>query len=160
MLSRAQADVVWRLFQKSPLFVRWHGVQAQIPSMLDALEITPGQAIYRTGEAPGCLYLVGAGIVHQKVSRDGQAWLQQEFRPGQFFGQQALFTNDYLAQATSDEGATLSTSFTASHMQDITASNVVFYDDKAAGASLVRFTFCKQRAVLEDAVARLTDLGQ
>ncbi len=36
--------------------------------------------------------------------------------------------------------------------------NVVFYDDKQAGASLVRFTFCKRRDVLEEAVTRLRTL--
>ncbi|MEV4616564.1 pyridoxal phosphate-dependent aminotransferase [Kitasatospora sp. NPDC049258] len=36
--------------------------------------------------------------------------------------------------------------------------NVVFYDDTEAGRSLVRFTFCKQDAVLEEAVARLRRL--
>ncbi|MFG2821848.1 pyridoxal phosphate-dependent aminotransferase [Kitasatospora sp. NPDC048365] len=36
--------------------------------------------------------------------------------------------------------------------------NVVFYDDTEAGRPLVRFTFCKQDAVLEEAVARLQRL--
>ncbi len=40
----------------------------------------------------------------------------------------------------------------------VAVPNVVFYDDKVAGAPLIRFTFCKQRAVLEEAVTRLTNL--
>jgi N-succinyldiaminopimelate aminotransferase len=36
--------------------------------------------------------------------------------------------------------------------------NVVFYDDVEAGRSLVRFTFCKRRDVLEEAVRRLARL--
>ena len=40
----------------------------------------------------------------------------------------------------------------------VAVPNVVFYDDKDAGASLIRFTFCKRREVLEDAVARLRTL--
>jgi len=36
--------------------------------------------------------------------------------------------------------------------------NVVFYDDQEAGRSLVRFAFCKQEHVLEDAVRRLRQL--
>ena len=35
----------------------------------------------------------------------------------------------------------------------------VFYDDAEAGRSLVRFTFCKQRSVLTEAVTRLQSLG-
>ncbi len=35
----------------------------------------------------------------------------------------------------------------------------VFYDDVEAGRSLVRFTFCKQRSVLTEAVIRLQSLG-
>lgn len=42
----------------------------------------------------------------------------------------------------------------------VAVPNVVFYDDKVAGAPLIRFTFCKQRAVLEEAVSRLTNLRQ
>ena len=40
----------------------------------------------------------------------------------------------------------------------VAVPNSVFYDSDA-GRSLVRFTFCKQRAVLEDAVAKLRTLG-
>ncbi|MER6364758.1 pyridoxal phosphate-dependent aminotransferase [Kitasatospora sp. NPDC001527] len=38
--------------------------------------------------------------------------------------------------------------------------NAVFYDDAEAGRSLVRFTFCKQTAVLEEAVERLSRLAR
>ena len=41
----------------------------------------------------------------------------------------------------------------------VAVPTVVFYDDVAAGAPLVRFTFCKRREVLEDAVARLKGLA-
>ena len=41
----------------------------------------------------------------------------------------------------------------------VAVPNVVFYDDKQAGASLVRFTFCKRREVLEEAVTRLQTLN-
>ncbi|GAA4937729.1 pyridoxal phosphate-dependent aminotransferase [Actinoplanes utahensis] len=37
--------------------------------------------------------------------------------------------------------------------------STVFYDNKAAGASLVRFAFCKQDHVLREAVTRLATLG-
>jgi N-succinyldiaminopimelate aminotransferase len=40
----------------------------------------------------------------------------------------------------------------------VAVPNVVFYDDKDVGASLIRFTFCKRREVLEEAVARLREL--
>jgi N-succinyldiaminopimelate aminotransferase len=40
----------------------------------------------------------------------------------------------------------------------VAVPNVVFYDDAVAGASLVRFAFCKRRAVLDEAVARLEGL--
>ena len=36
---------------------------------------------------------------------------------------------------------------------------VVFYDDPRRGRGLVRFAFCKQDAVLHDAVARLKELS-
>jgi N-succinyldiaminopimelate aminotransferase len=37
----------------------------------------------------------------------------------------------------------------------VAVPNVVFYDDRAAGLPLVRFTFCKRLDVLEEAVTRL-----
>jgi N-succinyldiaminopimelate aminotransferase len=37
----------------------------------------------------------------------------------------------------------------------VAVPNVVFYDDEDAGRTLVRFTFCKRREVLEEAVSRL-----
>ncbi len=42
----------------------------------------------------------------------------------------------------------------------VAVPNVVFYDDRAAGLPLVRFTFCKRVDVLEEAVRRLKDLAR
>ena len=41
----------------------------------------------------------------------------------------------------------------------VAVPNVVFYDDEDAGRTLVRFTFCKRREVLEEAVGRLAVLA-
>ncbi len=41
----------------------------------------------------------------------------------------------------------------------VAVPNVVFYDDRAAGRSQVRFAFCKREEVLADAVSRLATLG-
>jgi len=41
----------------------------------------------------------------------------------------------------------------------VAVPNVVFYDDRDAGLSLIRFTFCKRHEVLEDAVTRLKALA-
>ncbi len=40
----------------------------------------------------------------------------------------------------------------------VAVPNVVFYDDEAAGRSLVRFTFCKRPEVLDEAISRLGTL--
>ncbi len=40
----------------------------------------------------------------------------------------------------------------------VAVPNVVFYDDRAAGRSLVRFTFCKRPEVLDEAIRRLGTL--
>jgi N-succinyldiaminopimelate aminotransferase len=42
----------------------------------------------------------------------------------------------------------------------VAVPNVVFYDDQDAGRSLVRFAFCKQDHVLEEAASRLRQLGK
>jgi N-succinyldiaminopimelate aminotransferase len=41
----------------------------------------------------------------------------------------------------------------------VAVPNVVFYDDKEAGRSLVRFTFCKRAEVLDEAIRRLATLA-
>jgi N-succinyldiaminopimelate aminotransferase len=41
----------------------------------------------------------------------------------------------------------------------VAVPNVVFYDDQAAGRTLVRFAFCKRDEVLADAAARLRQLA-
>jgi N-succinyldiaminopimelate aminotransferase len=40
----------------------------------------------------------------------------------------------------------------------VAVPNAVFYDDKQAGASQVRFAFCKRTEVLTEALARLARL--
>ena len=40
----------------------------------------------------------------------------------------------------------------------VAVPNVVFYDDRQAGRSQVRFAFCKREEVLADAAARLRGL--
>jgi N-succinyldiaminopimelate aminotransferase len=42
----------------------------------------------------------------------------------------------------------------------VAVPNVVFYDDRAAGQTQVRFAFCKRYTVLADAAARLSSLRQ
>ena len=40
----------------------------------------------------------------------------------------------------------------------VAVPTVVFYDDEAVGAPLVRFAFCKQDAVIDEAASRLAQL--
>jgi aspartate/methionine/tyrosine aminotransferase len=42
----------------------------------------------------------------------------------------------------------------------VAVPNAAFYDDTEAGRSLVRFTFCKRREVLDEAVTRLKALAR
>lgn len=42
----------------------------------------------------------------------------------------------------------------------VAVPNAVFYDDREAGAPFVRFAFCKQTGVLEEAASRLKTLGK
>jgi N-succinyldiaminopimelate aminotransferase len=41
----------------------------------------------------------------------------------------------------------------------VAVPTVVFYDDKDAGRSLVRFTFCKRDDVIDEAARRLAALS-
>jgi len=75
------------------------------------------------------------------------------FRPaGTYF-----VTTDIRALAGEDDGMAFCRAL-PDRCGVVAVPNVVFYDDKDAGRSLVRFTFCKRPEVLEEAVRRLQTL--
>jgi CRP-like cAMP-binding protein/membrane protein YdbS with pleckstrin-like domain len=107
MVSEAEANKVWALFGKTSLFAKWPGVRAQLPWLLEAESFVEGETVYEPGDLPVCLYLVAGGKVTETARYEGQPWLKMEFGPGQLFGQQALFTNQYRSRAIAQAGTTL-----------------------------------------------------
>ena len=106
-LTPAQAAEVWELFKDSPLFAKWPNIQLQIPHLLDAITLNVGQTLFTPGDAPVHLFLVGRGGIRQTVVDDGRVWFQQDFGPGQYLGQQALFSGEYQSRAVATAETTL-----------------------------------------------------
>ena len=104
-VSDADTGGAWGLFRDSPIFAKWPDGLALISSLLEVMPLRPDRVVYRPGNVPTHLYLVGGGSVQQTVARAGRVWLQQELAPGQFFGQEALFSGAYQALATAAPGS-------------------------------------------------------
>ena len=107
MVSDAEANKVWGLFGKTSLFAQWPGVRAQLPWLLETESFVEGRTVFEPGDLPVCLYLVAEGKVTETARQEGQPWLKMEFGPGQLFGPQALFTNQYRSRAVAQAGTTL-----------------------------------------------------
>jgi CRP-like cAMP-binding protein/membrane protein YdbS with pleckstrin-like domain len=107
MVSEAEASEVWALFGKSSLFAKWPGVRRQLPYLLEARPFVEGGAVFEPGDLPIGLYLVVEGKVTEMVRYEKQTWLRMDYGPGQYFGQQALFTNQYRTRAVAQAGTSL-----------------------------------------------------
>ncbi len=106
-ISNRDADRFWELFGTSPLFAKWVGAQARIPSLVEPVTLQEDRVVYEPGDTPQYLFLVIAGKVVETVRHQGRPWLQSEYGPGQFFGQQAIFTNQYQSRAVAQPGTVL-----------------------------------------------------
>jgi CRP-like cAMP-binding protein/membrane protein YdbS with pleckstrin-like domain len=107
MLSATEANQVWALFGKSSLFTKWPGVRNQLPWLSEAKPFVEGGTVYEPGDLPVCLYLVTEGKVTETVRYERQTWLKMNYGPGQFFGQQVLFSDQYRTRAVAQTGTTL-----------------------------------------------------
>jgi CRP-like cAMP-binding protein/membrane protein YdbS with pleckstrin-like domain len=107
MVSEAEANRVWDLFGRSPLFEKWPGVRSQLAYLLEAEVVAEGGVVYAPGDLPMCLYLVTEGRITETWRHEKQSWLRMEYGPGQYFGQGALFTNHYRSRAVAQAKTTL-----------------------------------------------------
>ena len=102
-LSQEQAAEVWDLFGSSPLFAKWPEARQELASLLDVIQLAAGTPVFSPGDAPECLYLVGAGVVRQTLRRDnpitGPIWLELRHESGDYFGQHAVFAGRHESSA-------------------------------------------------------------
>lgn len=107
MLSEAETEQVRKLFRESPLFTKWRGARARVASLLVAMSLPDGGVVYQPGTPPQWLYLVVSGKVTETTSYEGKLWQRREYGPGQYFGQQDLFTKEHSSRAVAEPGTTL-----------------------------------------------------
>ena len=90
-LNQEQAAEVWELFKNTPLFSQWPEARGEAIYRMDMREPKAGATVFKPGDSPECLYLVGSGVVRQLVRRNnaatGPVWLELRYVAGQYFGQ-------------------------------------------------------------------------
>jgi CRP-like cAMP-binding protein/membrane protein YdbS with pleckstrin-like domain len=104
-LTRAEQASVWPTLQDSPLIQKWPDFRADFLPNLDLQTYGPGEFIFRPGDRPLHLFTVARGRVLMRLRDSEEVWFEQEIRPGGFFGQQALFDEQYRSVARVPNGA-------------------------------------------------------
>lgn len=94
-----QTAEVRRLFKNSPLIAKWPDFESQYLPRLEVKELAANTVIFRPGDPPVYLYLVGEGTVRQTVRLEDRVWFERDVTPGQYFGQQGLFAGKYQSRA-------------------------------------------------------------
>ncbi len=128
-LTQAEQVEVWDLIKQSPLVSKWSWFRERVLADLDIVHHAPGETIFRPQEPPLYLYIVVEGTVVQRLTEAGQVWLELTFKPGQFFGQHALFADRYdsIARVTPAGPARL-LQMTAAHLRIALEHNPALYE--------------------------------
>ena len=105
MLDSADQQAFWEAFKKSPLFADWRGAEAGLSTQFRKIVKQSGEAIFVTGQPADALYLVGSGVVRETLKHNGNVWMQREYRPGEYFGQHALFHQTHISEAVAESPA-------------------------------------------------------
>lgn len=103
-LTRAEQQSVWQVIQNSPLIQKWPDFRANFLPHLDLQVYEPSKFIFRPGDRPLHLFMVLRGRVLMRLRDSEDVWFEQEFQPGGFFGQQALFDEQYRSVARVPNG--------------------------------------------------------
>ncbi len=103
----APANTPWESLQRLPA---WDRHLRDVDQATAASEISVhqrpiqrGDIIYRPGDPPHHFFIVGAGEVVEQVHRQGRAWLERRLGPGDFFGQQGLYSQNYASTVIVEE---------------------------------------------------------
>jgi CRP-like cAMP-binding protein/uncharacterized membrane protein YdbT with pleckstrin-like domain len=104
-LTRAEQASVWQVIENSPLIQKWPDFRANFLPNLDLQVYGPRDFIFRPGDRPLHLFMVARGRVLMRLRDSEEVWFEQEIRPGGFFGQQALFDEQYRSVARVPNGA-------------------------------------------------------
>lgn len=103
----APANTPWESLQRLPAWDRHlrDVDQAAAVSEISVHQrpIQRGDIIYRPGDPPHHFFIVGAGEVVEQVHRQGRAWLERRLGPGDFFGQQGLYSQNYASTVIVEE---------------------------------------------------------
>jgi CRP-like cAMP-binding protein/uncharacterized membrane protein YdbT with pleckstrin-like domain len=96
MLSETERAEVMAVLRRSPLIAQWPEFERNPPPNLAIRTYAQGDSIYKPGDAPSYLFVLLSGQVVQLAElEDHTPWFQRMIRPGEFFGQHALFSYEY-----------------------------------------------------------------
>ncbi len=98
-LTQAEDAQFWQVLKDSPLVQKWPDFRTFLLPRLELKTYAPGDFVFHRGDPPTYLFIVATGRVVMRLAEGGDTWFEQEFLPGQFFGQQALFDEMYRAAA-------------------------------------------------------------
>lgn len=93
MLNDAQIVEAWEALENTPLVKTWPEFKNDYLPRLERIETVAGQQIMREGDPASAFYIVGVGTAQATLYRDGQPWFRWEMKPGDSFGQAALYLN-------------------------------------------------------------------
>lgn len=158
-LSKAEEDEVWKVIEKSPLVTKWPWFRQQMLPWLNIVPYEAGSTVFQRGDPPLYFYVVIEGAVVQRLIGPGQSWFEMTFKPGQFFGQHALFTGQYdsIASVTQDGRARL-LRMTAADLRKAMEHNADLYEELLHEKRAARLRRMPLLRSLNDAqVRRLTE---
>ncbi len=97
--DRRQQAEIWEVLKASPLVQKWPQFQSAVLPNADLVQYGAGDFVFRRGDAPRYLFIVVTGLVLMRLHEGGETWYEQEIKPGQVFGQQALWDEPYRTTA-------------------------------------------------------------
>src|SRR5512141_739606 len=97
--DRRQQAEVWEILKDTPLIKKWPQFRTAVLPTADLVQYGPGDFVFRRGDPPRYLYTVVTGRVLMRLQEGGETWFEQELKPGQVFGQQALWDEAYRTTA-------------------------------------------------------------
>jgi len=158
-LTQGELVEALELIKQSPLVAKWSGFRERILVDLDIVPYAPGATVFDPQQPPLYLYIVVEGTVVQHLTEGGRTWLELTFKPGQFFGQHALFAGRYDSTArVTTAGPARLLRMTAAHLRIAMEHNPGLYEallhDKLA-ARLRRIPLL--RSLTDEQVQRLAE---
>lgn len=93
MLNDEEIIEAWEALKDTALVKTWPEFKNDYLPRLDRIATMPGQIVTRAGDPASSFYIVGVGTAQAALHHEGRPWLRWELKPGDCFGQAALYLN-------------------------------------------------------------------